>query len=427
MRDTVTKTNIGQDHGMTASGALSGCPVHRTHRTPMASYLDRHGQGLFRVGAPALAREVLRRVEDFGPDNALTSLVPLTGATLRRLARGGFALPPVLASASGESHRQVRRLVTAYLSPARVEALGPAIVSLTQQRAAHAATLLEAGPPTVSVDLAEHVTRHVAPQIFGTLVGIDMPPLQVLRRWSRDSLELFWGSPDPDRQLVLAESAVELFAWLRTSYEAQCGTERDTKAQLTPDGRPSLFATLREAGVDRARILSLGFFLVIAGQETTAMLGDTALYRALRTPGLWSLLAEADLDTSMRVASQHVQEVLASESSVPTWRRIAVRDTELAGRPIAVGTQILVELSGAPERPREVPPGEGYGLAFGHGLHRCLGAKLAEMETQLMLVHTARTLPHVALAPGEPPWFRLLSFQAPTAVRVARIPTAEVS
>lgn len=129
----------------------------------------------------------------------------------------------------------------------------------------------------------------------------------------------------------------------------------------------------------------------------------------------------------MLLASLHVQETLAAESSVPTWRRIALHDTELAGRLLPRGTQLLLELSGASERPLDVPAGEGYGLAFGFGLHRCLGARLAERETQLMLVHTARALPHVTLVDGDPEWFRLLSFQAPTEVIVTRSPIGGAS
>ncbi|EMY32534.1 cytochrome P450 [Arthrobacter crystallopoietes BAB-32] len=346
------------------------------------------------VTDPAQVREVMRRTDDFLPTNALTAVVPLSPAALRILSRARFALPPVLASATGHAHLRVRRLVAAFFTPAKVAAVGPRVRELAQKRAAEAAAALHAGP----VDLADLVAKHIPPVVMAELIGTGLPDLDTLKRWSRDSLELFWGWPDADRQPALAESAAEFYAWLRGEVDAARGTD-------------SLFGVLDRAGLKPAEICSLGYFLVIAGQETTAQLIATASYRALQEPGRWRQLAAGGS------GRQFVQHVLGTESSVHTWRRATARDTELGGTQLPAGAEILLELSG--HHPPDAAA-TAYSLAFGHGLHRCLGAKLAELETVLVLEETARALPDVQLHGPEPGWLRLLSFQSPLAVTVSQ-------
>jgi cytochrome P450 len=346
------------------------------------------------VREPALVREVLSRVEDFTPDNALTAVTPLSTAALRVLGGVGFALPPVLASATGTQHARNREVVARFFSPRRIQDAAPQIVAVSEQRAAIASAALNDGP----VDLVRAVTRHIPAAVMGELIGLEPPPIDLLQKWSRDSLELFWGWPDPARQLELAETAAEFYAWL---------AEQVRNCDATPNG---LFAALKSAGLRPREICSLAYFLVIAGQETTVQLGNICLHRALSTPGQWAAIAAGESATAL------VRDALATYSPVSTWRRLAAVDTELGQLSVPAGTEILLELSGAhpePQRPTD------YGLAFGYGLHRCLGARLAEFETTLMIETVTRSLLDIRSI-GEPEWFELLSFRTPLTLTVTR-------
>ncbi|KGN30786.1 hypothetical protein N802_06145 [Knoellia sinensis KCTC 19936] len=352
-----------------------------THTTPYLTVRD-----------PDQVREVLRRVDDFAPHNALVSVTPLSPEALRILSRVGFALPDVLASATGEAHRRVRSLVTAYFSPTKVARIEPRVRHLTDARCETVRARLDDGP----VDLVRELSRHIPPVIMQDLIGSGCPDLDLLNRWSRDSLELFWGWPDPERQLELAHSAAELYAWLRKDVRAHCDDS-------------SLFGTLHQNGLGEREICSLGYFLLIAGQETTAQLITTSLYRTLQHPNVWQRLADGAPATGI------VRRILATESSVPTWRRIAAHGTTLGDAHVAAGTEILLELTGNhPAEARDT----AYGLAFGYGPHRCLGARLAEVEVVAVLEQTARALPGLRLSGPEPAWLRLLSFQSPLTLTV---------
>lgn len=349
------------------------------------------------VGEPAAVREVMRRTGDFAPTNALTSVVPLAPATLRILSKARFALPPVLASATGQRHRAVRKVVAGFFTPAKVAAVTPRVRELARHHLSATAAALNAEP----VDLSLSLARHVPPVIMAELTGQRNPPLDELKTWSRDSLELFWGWPDAERQIELAASAASFYGWLRGEVSAS-------------RGKDSLYGVLLAAGLSTAEVCSLGYFLVIAGQETTSQLINTALYRGIGLGAAgWQELAGDE------GASRHVRAVLAAESSVHTWRRAALHATELNGVALPAGAEILLELSG-----RHGPDAQptAYSLAFGHGLHRCLGAKLAELETRVVLQETAAALPDLELAGPEPGWLRLLSFQTPRSVTVARSP-----
>jgi cytochrome P450 len=113
---------------------------------------------------------------------------------------------------------------------------------------------------------------------------------------------------------------------------------------------------------------------------------------------------------------------------------VANQDTFLDGRAVAAGEEILLELTGnhgfpwaenadteaadadhsRTDRPGPTP----YGLAFGSGIHRCLGAKLAELEAAVVVHETAAAIKGVRLQNSSPDWIRLLSFQAPRTVVV---------
>ena len=346
------------------------------------------------VGEPALVREVLARPDDFAPANALTAVQPLRPAALRVLNRVGFALPPVLASASGESHARTRRLVAGFLTPARVAAIGPRISALAEQAASAVDAALADGP----VDLASEISQPVPPAIMAELIGVEIGDVGLLKRWSRHSLELFWGRPDEARQLELAASAAEFYSWLRSQ-------------SLARRGRDCLFGAADAAGLSVRQVCSLGYFLLIAGHETTSQLINIGLYRALQDARQWQALACED------TARGFVRRLLATESSVPSWRRVAARATVLAGEAIPAGAEIVLRLTG--QHPPQ-PDRSAHALAFGHGPHRCLGAGLAELEAAILLRTTARLLPDITAVGPEPDWLRLLSFQTPRSVIVAR-------
>lgn len=369
------------------------------------------------VRDPDSVREVLHRPVDFSPANALVAVTPLAGPALRVLQRVRFALPPVLASNDTNTHTGIRKVVASYFTPATIAAMEPRIRELAQEAAANAAEQLRRSG---HVDLVQTVAAFTPAVIMLELLGLPVQDLARLKRWGLDSMELFWGWPDEDRQLELAHSAADFYVWLRQLV----------RESVTAPGR-NLFKSLAKHGLSTPEICSLGYFLLIAGQETTTQLISTALFRLLQgtAPVDWM---DAASEAGTRTMIRHV---LATESSVPTWRRVAAKDTRLGNKLIPAGAEILLELTGnhttPPPKPGGLPlptqaglpgPSTAYGLVFGSGIHRCLGAKLAELEGAIIVQETSSALSRIQLRDEDPDWIRLLSFQAPRTVTVMEQP-----
>jgi len=293
----------------------------------------------------------------------------LSVKALRVLSGVGFALPPTLANNAGESHRPIRAAVARFFSPARVAAVEPLTRELNAARVATVTKALAAGD---QVDLVQAIAAEppalVVLHLFG-LTDVDVP---ALKAWSLDSLELFWGWPDEDRQLELAHSAAEFYTWLRARTREAAG----------------LFGALVALGLSEEEVCAVGYFLLIAGQETTTQLISTAFHRTLGQS--FDSVAE-------------VEAVLREASSVPTWRRVTARPVRVGEVELPAEAPVLLGLSGH---------GGPADLAFGVGIHRCLGAGLARLEARVALECAAGLLRGARLV-EEPPMIDLLSFRAP--------------
>ncbi|WP_405062041.1 cytochrome P450 [Kribbella sp. NBC_01505] len=335
--------------------------------------------GYWVVDDPAQVRAVMLDPATFRPDNAVLAHTPLSVKALRVLSAVGFALPPTLANNGGESHRAIRAAVARFFSPARVAAIEPLTRSLLTARVAAASERLAAGE---QVDLVEAIAAEPPALVVLELLGLTEVPVAELKAWSLDSLELFWGWPDADRQLELSHSAAAFYAWLRS---------RTAAARRT--GGDDLLGVLVGLGLTDEEVCAVGYFLLIAGQETTTQLISTAFQRAVGG-GVVS-----------------VDDVLAEASSVPTWRRVTAGAVAVGAVELPADAPVLLGLSGH---------GGPADLAFGVGIHRCLGAGLARLEARVALECAGDLLSAVRLV-EEPPMIDLLSFRAPKRLLVTAL------
>jgi cytochrome P450 len=149
-------------------------------------------------------------------------------------------------------------------------------------------------------------------------------------------------------------------------------------------------------------LLSTIFQLIVAGHDTTTSLIGNSVVALLRKPEQLALL-RANPD---RIAAA-VEEFLRYDAPVPhSTFRYAVEPVELAGTTIPAGAQVIISLAAANRDARHYAEPETLDidrpyvrhLAFGHGIHFCLGAALARMEGQLALASLLRRFPLLRLA-----------------------------
>jgi cytochrome P450 len=147
--------------------------------------------------------------------------------------------------------------------------------------------------------------------------------------------------------------------------------------------------------------------LLVAGTETTVSLIGTTIYALLRHPDALARLREAPW-----LFPATVEEALRWESPVQRTWRIAKTDVDVAGQRMPAGALVVLMLGAAHRDPARFAEPDRFDvrrrdlghLAFGAGVHHCLGAFLARLETQVAVSALLRRQPVLELANDQPAW-----------------------
>ena len=175
-----------------------------------------------------------------------------------------------------------------------------------------------------------------------------------------------------------------------------------------PDGLISRMVAEHGADFDDVELGGLCDGVFLGGYETSASMLSLGTYVLTRSPDAWATLQRGDPDEVDRVIDELLRYVCPVQLAFP---RIARHDVVVGGTQVREGDIVVVSLTGAGRDPaRHVDPerfdpttAAAGTLAFGHGMHRCIGAELARMELRTALVGLARRFPdlQVACDPGD--------------------------
>lgn len=328
-----------------------------------------------------------------------------------------------LLSTDPPDHTRLRRLVGKAFTPRRVEQLRPRIQQITDDLLDAAAR--EAGDV---VDLVEALTTPLPITVISELVGVPAGDRRAFRQWS-DSLLLVAMDEEGYRRRQSSAAA------LRSYFEDLVADRRRALgAELAPDAQPDLASALLTAHDEGGRLsqqelISMLMVVLAAGYETTGNMIGNAVLALFDWPEERRRLQEQAGD--LRLA---VEELLRFVGSVmqPTLR-IAREDVEIGGTVIPGGSVVVALLAAANRDPRRFPEPDHFEpareenphVAFGHGIHFCLGAPLARLELEIALGTLLRRFPDLALAcpRGEIPWRPSALLRGPAAMPVQLAPT----
>jgi len=275
------------------------------------------------------------------------------------------------------SHTRFRRLVSGAFSARRIAALEPEIRAV-------ASDLIDAFPSSGEIDYVRDFAQPLPLVVIADFLGVPRADLDIFRKWSDDAAEVLGGTLTQERARECHDSLQELLG-----YFDQRITER--RKNPTDDFLSVLIqARDREEQPLRANeILAIAYVTLVAGNETTVNLLSGLMLLLLRNPGQ---LARLRADRALVPAA--VEEALRLEAPVQGMVRVARADSEVAGTPIPKGSRLLV-VAGAAGRDGEVfsgPDDFDLGrsnlrahLAFGKGIHHCLGAALSRLEGTVAL------------------------------------------
>ena len=282
---------------------------------------------------------------------------------------GQFGPKLVLIQDDPPRHTRFRRLVNKAFTLKRVEALAPWITGVASE-------LLDAVGEG-EVDVVQSYTIPLPVKVIARLLGIPGEDYITFKRWS-DAFLAAVSMPPEQR----AQNLMEMVA-----YFGQIAAARRAH------GADDLITALVEAEVEGEALEDwelLGFciLLLIAGNETTTNLIGNILNILVDRPDLWRQARE---DRSL--VEPIIEETLRYESPVQRLFRITTREVELSGVKIPQDTDITIFYGAANRDPQAFPHPDEFRLdrdlrnhvAFGMGIHYCLGAPLARIEAQISL------------------------------------------
>lgn len=317
---------------------------------------------------------------------SFSSAISSTGTTSKWLV---FIDPP--------RHMKLRALVTRAFTPRNITALEGQIREIS-------GALLDDAAGAGQMDLAADYSIPLPMSVVATLLGIPASDWPRFREWSDTILDLSYtvpGGPEAGK-IVAAVRAVtqEMAVYL--------GGLLDRRRSAPED---DLLMRLVEAEVDGERLSDddiLAFFqlLLVAGHETTTNLINNAVLCLLKHRDQFERLRQ-----TRELLPSAIEEVLRFRSPLQWMMRTSRREVELRGQVIPAGQFLLPMIGSANHDPAVFPDPHRFDIArdpnphvaFGHGIHFCLGAALSRLEARIALADLIARLPGLELA-DDTPW-----------------------
>ena len=395
----------------TPAGAAPGCPVDESFDplspefladpyTIMAK-LPSGGKpvffapsiGYYVVTSYDAVDQVFRDPATYSAAVAQAPLVPIIPEAQQILLAGGHKPQPSMVSLDEPEHARLRKPAARAFSMKRVTAMIPTIEATT-------ARLLDAVGDATEFDLVAALAFPLPANIVFSLMGVPEQDYAQVKQWCGYRAALSFGRPAAGDQVAIATTMAAYRGYMRDLV--------DTKTREPGDDLASDLIAIHREAPDRltlGEIASILFSLSFAGHETTTGLIGNTVRRLLEDPGRWAhVVAHPELIPNA------VEESLRYDPSVPVWRRVTTRPVTLAGVDLPAGARLFLWLAAAGrdgaafDRPDEFDlyrtDAERH-LAFGKGLHYCLGANLGKLEAQIAVAELARRYPHLRLVPDQ--------------------------
>ncbi|WP_219461748.1 cytochrome P450 [Nonomuraea rhizosphaerae] len=353
----------------------------------------RESDGITRISTPfgldawlvaryADVRALLSDTERFS--NSRQNFVQLAGPNLTpqqiKEMRAGNLL-----AADPPEHTRLRRLLTPEFTLRRMRRLEPRITDIVED---HLDAMEKAGSPA---DLVQSFALPIPSLVICELLGVPYDDRKEFQ--SRTAKLIDVSLPFEERMKVQRESRAYM-------------SDLVTRIKADP-GEELLGMLVREHGDDleHDELVGIGNLLLVAGHETTANMLGLGTLALLQHPDQLDLLRREP----ERIEAT-VEELMRWLSIVHSGiARVATRDTEIAGQAIKQGDAVMVALPTANRDPAfidepdvlDISRGAPGHVAFGHGIHHCLGAPLARMEMKIAFPALFQRFPGLRAVPAE--------------------------
>jgi cytochrome P450 len=366
--------------------------------------------GYFVVARHADIKAVFEDWRTFSSENAQAPLRPMCEEGKRIMREGGFTAYSGLSARVPPDHTRIRKLVQGCFGPRRFKSIEPEIKQIVN-------CAVDGFAGRGHADVFREFAYDVPALVLFKLVGVPDADVPKVKSWAVSRALLTWGNLTDEEQLPHAHNMVEYWNYCRDLVGRR-------HIEVTDDLPGDLVRLQRDgAEISDEEIAGVLYSVLFAGHETTTTLIANGLRELLARRENWeAIIADPALIPGA------VDEVLRFSPSIVAWRRRALKDAEIGGVAVPRDSNILLLLGSAnrdeavfsePAR-FNVRRGDARShLAFGYGIHACVGQQLARMEFVIALGELTRRLPGLRLKPDQSFAFsRNTSFRVPTALHV---------
>lgn len=290
-------------------------------------------------------------------------------------------------------HTRLRGLVSQAFTPRAIDRLRPRIEALAEE-------LLDAQPASGTIDLVEALAVPLPVVVIAELLGVPAEDQDRFRAWS-EHVAMSLGDDSPETIRLSQRATEELSAYL--------GEIADQRRVEPREDLISDLVAVEEEGdrLTKGEMLGVCVLLLVAGNETTTKLIGNGIVALLRNREQLEILQ----GEPKRIEAA-VEETLRYDGTVQYTSRFATEDTEIGGHELAAGRQAIVILAAANRDPArfvepdrfDVTRDDNRHLAFSHGTHFCLGARLARLETSVAFEALIARYPNLDFADAPVRW-----------------------
>lgn len=356
-------------------------------------------------------KAIFRDYETYTAENTITPIVPFSDAVKALLNDGDYTPQPVLSNNIPPSHTRIRSYVNKLFTPRRMNSFAPAIRQIAQD-------MVDRIKETDQLDIVASLTYEFPAYVLFHVLGVPAEDVPQVKAWAGNRLKLYYGRPTADEQIAMTKNLVPFWKYTVNLINDKLRNPQD---DLTSD-----LIRLRDGDDSKLtlnEIASTMITLLVAGHETTTAQISNTLLHWLSNREQWDFIHEHP-----EQIPQAIEESLRYDPSVCTWRRFTRKASTINGVDIPENANLLLMLNSGNRDTSMFPEPDTIDitrdnvrdhLAFGYGIHYCVGAPLARLEMTILLETLTQTLPNMRLAPDQDiNYVRNISFRGPVKLLV---------
>ncbi len=326
--------------------------------------------------------DVSRNHKTFSSEKGFVLLDDLTPELLTQVQEQLLGMDP-------PKHGPIRRSIITRFTSTMLEAVKPRIRIICNE-------IFDTVANGAEVEFVHDIASKLPMQVVGELMAVPKDKWEQLASWAEKAT----GTSDPD---ISSPEETQDATMQMGIYGFELACERKGK-----DGDDLISLLINEAveghELSEMEFASLFVQIAVAGHETTRSLISSGLHQLIQHP-----VAMAELRQAPELLPRAVEEMLRYAVPLHYFRRTAVIDTEVGGQKIQAGDRVVLVYSAANRDPAVFSKPDEFNihregnqhLSFGHGIHLCLGANLARLETVIFFEEFFKTFSSIELT-GQP-------------------------